>query len=191
MSVLILPVAVVIAFFSPELLLFWTHNAATANATHRLLSILICGTAINGLMNFPYALQLAFGWTALSVYKNVVAVILVVPMIVYMAVNYGAIGAAGVWLVLNLGYLFLEIPIMHRRLLRTEQWRWYWQDVGLPLSVSVLVAAAWRAFMGGSMSQLGSVLYLLAASMTTLGLTALATPVTRAWLLSRRLPQRP
>jgi O-antigen/teichoic acid export membrane protein len=61
MSVLILPVAIVIALFSYEVILLWTQNQATAERTHLLVSILICGTALNGLMNLPYALQLAFG----------------------------------------------------------------------------------------------------------------------------------
>jgi len=33
----------------------------------------------------------------------------------------------------NIGYVFFEIPIMHRWLLRKEKWRLYWQDVGVPL----------------------------------------------------------
>ena len=187
MSVLILPVAAVIAFFSYEILLLWTHNPVMAEQSHRLVSILICGTAINGLMNFPYALQLAFGWTRLSVYKNVLAVILVVPLLVYMTAHHGAIGAASVWLVLNLGYLCFEIPIMHRRLLRAEQWRWYRRDVALPLAACVLMSGAFRMFVGVPASQYRMVLYLLVVSISTLGIAVLATPVTRAWILRQWL----
>jgi O-antigen/teichoic acid export membrane protein len=151
------------------------------------VTVLICGTAINGLMNFPYALQLAFGWTKLSVYKNVIAVMVVVPLIVVMTARFGAMGAACVWLGLNVGYFCLEIPIMHRRLLRAEQWRWYGQDVFVPLSVCVLVAGAGRAFLSAPKPQMITVLYLVVVSALTLVATALATPVTKAWLL-RRLP---
>ncbi|GAH51090.1 unnamed protein product, partial [marine sediment metagenome] len=122
-SVLILPVAIVIALFSHEILLIWTQNQATADKTYLLASILICGTALNGLMNLPYALQLAFGWTRLSLFKTLIAVILLVPLIIYMTTHYGATGAAIAWLVLNMSMFFFEIPIMHRRLLRKEKWR--------------------------------------------------------------------
>lgn len=61
MSVLVLPVALVIATFSYELLLIWTQSQATAEATHLILSILICATAVFGLLHVPYALQLANG----------------------------------------------------------------------------------------------------------------------------------
>ena len=70
MSVLILPVAIVIALFSYEIILLWTQNPTIARELISLVSILICGTALNGLMNLPYALQLAFGWTRLSFLKT-------------------------------------------------------------------------------------------------------------------------
>ena len=184
-SVLILPPAIVIALFSNELLqlLFsWTQNPTTAENTHLLVSILICGTALNGLMYIPYALQLAFGWTRLSVFKNIIAVILLVPLIIYMTKQYGATGAASVWVLLNLGYVFFEIPIMHRRLLRKEKWRWYLQDVCLPLAVCVLVAGLGRIVINGPMPQFMMLLNLIIISALTLGTTAIITPVTRTWL---------
>ncbi len=183
LSVLILPVAIVIALFSHEILLIWTQNPATAEKTHLLVSILICGTALNGLMNLPYALQLASGWTRLSFFKNVIAVVLVVPLIIYMTTHYGATGAASVWLILNMGYVFFEIPVMHRRLLRKEKWRWYWQDVCVPLVACILTAGLGRVFVRGPMSQFMMVLYLLIISISTLGIAAIITPVTRTWLI--------
>jgi len=177
-----LPAAVVIAFFSYEILLLWTQNPATSEKTYLIVSILVCGTAINGLMNLPYALQLAFGWTRLSVFKSIIAVILLVPLIIYMTIRYGAIGAASVWLVLNMGMFFFEIPIMHIRLLRKEKWRWYWQDVSLPLAACILIAGIGRIFIREPMPQYIMLLYLIIVSILTLGITALTTPVTRTWL---------
>jgi O-antigen/teichoic acid export membrane protein len=181
-SVLILPAAIVIALFSKELLLLWTQSPTKTDNTYRLVSILICGTAINGIMSLPYALQLAFGWTKLSFFKTLIAVILLVPLIIYMAMRYGAIGAASVWLVLNMGMFFFEIPIMHLRLLRKEKWRWYLQDVCLPLAVCVLVAGLGRIVINGPMPQFMMLLNLIIISALTLGTTAIITPVTRTWL---------
>jgi O-antigen/teichoic acid export membrane protein len=182
MSVLILPAAIVIALFSKEILFLWTQNPTTAENTYLLVSIMICGTALNGLTYFPCALQFAFGWTSLSFFANVIAVILVVPMTIYMAAYYGVVGVASVWLVLNMGYIFLEIPIMHRRLLRKDKWRWYLQDVCLPLVVCTLIACIGRIFINGSASQFMMLLNLIIVSALTLGTTAIMTPVTRTWL---------
>ena len=187
MAVLILPVAIVIALFSHEILLIWTQNQATADKTYLLVSILICGTAINGIMHLPYALQLAFGWTRLSFFKTLIAVALIVPLIIYMTEHYGAIGAAIVWLVLNMGMFFFEIPIMHRRLLRKEKWRWYWQDVCIPLVVVIFLAGLGRIFVSGQMSQFIMLLNLVVVSVLTLGITAMITPATRGLLFGQIL----
>ena len=186
-SVMILPVAIVIALFSYEIILFWTQNPATAEKTHLLVSILICGTALNGLMNPPYALQLAFGWTKLSVFKNVIAVILLVPLIIYMTAHYGAVGAAIVWLVLHMGLFFFEIPIMHRRLLRKEKWRWYLQDVGAPLMAGLSLAGLARLFISGPMPQFVMLLYLVTVSVLTLGITLISAPKMRSILYGQLL----
>lgn len=187
MSVLILPSAIVVALFSYEILLLWTQNPTTAEKSHGLLSILVCGTAINGLMNLPYALQLASGWTKLSFLKTLIAVILLVPLIIYMTMHYGVIGAASVWVVLNMSMFIFEIPIMHQRLLRTEKWQWYWQDVGLPIAIALIIAGLGRLFISGSMPQFMMVPYLIIISVLTFTITAIATPATRSWLFAQLL----
>lgn len=143
-SVLVLPAALVVALFSKEILLLWTQRPEIAGHTHVLVSILIMGTAVNGLMHIPYALQLASGWTRLAFLGNVVSVLLLVPLIIVLTKWYGAVGAASVWVILNVGYMFISLPIMHRRLLPTEKWRWYFEDVGRPLFAAVVVAVIGR-----------------------------------------------
>ena len=146
-SVLVLPAALVVALFSKELLLLWTQSPETAEHTHSLVSILVMGTAVNGLMNIPYALQLAFGWTRLAFLANVVSVLLLIPLMITLTKWYGAVGAASVWLILNVGYMFISLPIMHRRLLPTEKWRWYFEDVGRPLLAAVVVSLIGRCII--------------------------------------------
>lgn len=185
MSVLTLPVAVVVALFSYQILLIWTRDPVTAGKTYILLSILICGTAINGLLVLPYALQLAFGWTRLSFFKTLIAVILLVPLLIYMTARYGAIGAAIVWFILNISMFFIEIPIMHRRLLRNEKWRWYWQDVILPfVSVAVIVGLG-RLFVNEPMLQFIRLPYIIFIFVLALSMATVITPTTRIWLISR------
>ena len=56
---------------------------------------------------------------------NLVAVALLVPAVFWAAPRYGAIGAAWVWVMLNVGYLIFMIYFMQRRILKTETWGWY------------------------------------------------------------------
>src|ERR1019366_8063331 len=71
-SVLVLPVASVIVLFPRETVLVWTGAPLTAGRTALAASLLVGGSALNGLMNPPYALQLAHGWTTLVFRSNVV-----------------------------------------------------------------------------------------------------------------------
>lgn len=185
MSVIIIPVAVVVALFSYEVLLIWTQNPVTAEKCHLLVTILICGTALNGLMHIPYALQLAHGWVKFGFYTNLISVIILTPMIVFLTSKYGAIGGASAWVILNSGYVVVAIYFMHRRLLPDEKWRWYWQDVGLPLLTSLVVAGLARFLVSGQISQVDMVFWLTIISLSTLSLTAVATPVTRNWLFEK------
>lgn len=139
MAVMILPVAVVLALFSKEILEVWTRNPNMVLHASLLVSLLTLGNALNGLMTMPYALQLAHGWTRLAIYQNVVAVIVLSPAIYFATIHWGAVGAAGVWIVLNSGYLLISVQIMHRYILPSEEQHWYMNDALKPLIASLVV----------------------------------------------------
>jgi hypothetical protein len=84
-----------------------------------------------------------------------------------------------VWAALNLGYVLIAIQIMHRRLIPSEKWRWYREDVGRPLLVSVGTAGAFRALLPVPTDMLFLSAYFAMIVGVTLLLTALTTPVTR------------
>jgi len=135
MSVFVLPLTITIAVFAKEIFALWLDDTMAIQNSHQILTLLVIGTALNAIMILPYALQLAYGWTKLSFYKNVVAIIFLVPLMVWMVQMYQGIGAAWVWIILNLAYLIFEVPIMHRRLLKGEMGKWYSRDVFLPILI--------------------------------------------------------
>jgi O-antigen/teichoic acid export membrane protein len=152
MAVAVFPTSLVLAFFSTEVLSLWTGNALLVTNTSKLISLLVIGNALNGLMHMPYALQLAYGWTKLAFYQNVVAVIVMVPAMYWAVMQWGAIGAAGIGVLLNAGYLVITPHIMHRRLLSKEKWNWYWRDVCRPLLASLLVIVLFWVFLPTGLS---------------------------------------
>jgi O-antigen/teichoic acid export membrane protein len=125
MSILILPAAIVVALFSYEILLVWTQNPTAAENSHLLVSLLICGTAINGLMHLPYALQLASGWTRIGLNITVFLILIFFPAIIILTRYYGPVGAASAWLALNILYMLIGVPLTHQRLLRGEATKWF------------------------------------------------------------------
>jgi O-antigen/teichoic acid export membrane protein len=161
-TILTLPASLLIICFGRGVLFAWSGDAQLASAAGPILGALALGNVLNGLMHVPYQLQLAHGWTSFAVKVNLVAVVLLVPAIFWVVPQYGAIGAAWVWAALNAGYVIVGMPLMHRRLLPDEMWRWYVRDVGMPAlgaAVGVAVATpftptdmssrvAWLAFAG-------------------------------------------
>ena len=84
-------------------------------------------------------------------------------------------------MILNSGYVLISISFMHRRLLPTEKWRWYLEDVGQPLAVALLVAGAFRMSLPLPVDDLPLAACIAAISGVVLAATAAATPVTRKW----------
>ncbi len=139
---LLFPVAVTISIFSRELLFLWTRDQAVANSAAPIVSIFIFGTALNGAMHFPYALQLAYGCSRLPFQINLVLICVVVPTIYYLANVYGAVGGAMAWLAMNATYLLMGSWLTHRLLLKGIGIRWLFADVGLPMLLAGLIAGA-------------------------------------------------
>lgn len=178
-SVLILPTAIVVSLFSAEILLLWTGNPLIVKNSHVIVSLLIIGVAFNGLMYLPLSLQLSHGWTKLGLYSEIIAVIVFAPTIYFLSIYYGAVGAAVGCIILYGGYVLICIPVMHSRLLKGEQWRWFFKDVGVPLAAALTTALIWRICLPNEMSRYVMFASLAGVSITTLISSAIVTPYTR------------
>jgi O-antigen/teichoic acid export membrane protein len=144
MATLLLPLAVTIVFFSGEVLLLWLRDVHLAAAVAPLATLLVIGTCLNGLMNVPFALQLARGNTRLGLAINVFLVVLLVPSTVFATTHYGAIGGAAMWATLNGLYLLVGLPITHKYVLGGGLKNWACQDILPPLCVSLVVVGLGR-----------------------------------------------
>jgi O-antigen/teichoic acid export membrane protein len=188
-TVLMGSAAMVLMVFGDRVLRLWTGNPALTQHVAPLMAVLALGTFFNGLMWIPYQMMLAHGWTSLTIKVNIVAVSFLVPAILWIVPAYGAIGAAWIWVTLNAGYLMFTIPLMHRRLLRSDKWRWYRQDVAPPLAAATATAFLCRWVMPHDLSKLGELSVLLMAASCVLIAAALAAPTVRDQI-ARHLPGR-
>lgn len=136
---LFFPIAIMVAIYSKDLLYLLTRNEHLASSTATIASLLLLGTALNGVMHFPYALQLAYGSTRLPLTITVVLILILAPMIIILTLSYGAIGGASAWFLLNISYLCFGTWITHKELLIGHALDWLIHSVGLPLVVSLLV----------------------------------------------------
>jgi O-antigen/teichoic acid export membrane protein len=151
LAALVLPPMIMIAWFSREVLQAWTGSGAIASATAPVLSLLMLGSGFNALMTVPWALQLAHGYLRLGMFFNLVGVVFLLPMVLFGALHFGVTGAAAGWLILNVGYVAVGIPLIHRKLMRGNTWRWYGHDHLVPLrnAVTVTVLADLTIRLGG------------------------------------------
>lgn len=153
MSVIILPLAMMFIFFSKEIMFLWQKNEEVVARTSLLVTLLTIGYALNSLIIIPYALQLAFGWTKLYFYTLLFILILSIPSIVLLSLQYGAIGATIIVICIYAILIFILIPIMHRKILPDQKWKWVWEDVSLPLIGTTLVALIARFLFRAETSQ--------------------------------------
>jgi O-antigen/teichoic acid export membrane protein len=182
-SAVVLPAALVASFFSFNLFAFWTQDPVIADASAPIASLLFLGTAINSLLGIPYNLTLAYGWSSLGVYQNLIAVAVATPLMFFLASRFGGVGAASAWVILNVGYLLFLPPVIHRFFLRKELGKWYLMDVGIPMVVAVILSALFWRFMPGQMPQLFSIAYIAIAGLVTLFCVALTLKEVRTMFL--------
>jgi O-antigen/teichoic acid export membrane protein len=133
------PAAAYGAMFSTQIFTLWTGDAALAESLSVVIKCLLLGTALNGAMHFPYALQLAFGKSSLPVLINIGLLVVFAPLLVLLTLRFGVSGAAAAWAILNTLYLLLGSWLTHRELLPGIGLRWLGGDVGAPLLTSLVI----------------------------------------------------
>lgn len=132
-SVLFGTAAIIMILMAEILLRLWTQDADLAARVAPLLTVLALGNLLNGLMWVPFQAQFAAGQTRLLLISNLVTVSVMIPLIFWCVPLYGPMGAAWVWTLMNLGHVLILIHFIHRKILSGDKWRWYIQDVILPL----------------------------------------------------------
>ena len=186
MAVIILPIAAVAALFSTEIIRIWSGSEQVATNSGLLFALLIIGNALNGLMNIPYAVQLAYGWTSLALYSNVVAIVVCVPLIFSLSMSLGALGGAICWVVLTTGYILASLQIMHSKLpVVGSRWRWYGQDIGGPAAAAIAVALCARYFGVFPTSIFRASLFLGSVLILAMLAAVLCAPAIRSAILVR------
>jgi O-antigen/teichoic acid export membrane protein len=184
LAVLTIPLALLVVFFAREALLVWTGDPATAARTSPIVVLLMLGTMMNALMYAPYTLQIANGWTSLVLGYTAVTTVILVPALITLAYYRGAVGAAAVWPVINLGYIIFMVPLMHRRLIPHEMRRWYVGDVLVPAAAALAVIVAARLLMPAGLNRVPLFAYLAVSGCAAFFATVMATETSRAMLFN-------
>jgi len=174
-SLLTLPVAAILIFFSHEVLQVWTSNTSLTAFTAPILSLLLVGTLLNVLVQTPFQLQVATGHTRLVVIINIVALLTMVPLTYTLTYALNAVGSALAWVVLNCGYVVICVPLIHRASLKGEFGRWFMRDFCTPIIISMTICGL-SAFLKPTLSDFWTVIYILISGFAALICTFLSLP---------------
>jgi len=151
MTFIILPVVLIIAFYSYPILLIWTGKPDIADNAYLLLTLTAVGTGLNGLNSLPYHLQLAHSWTRLGFYLLLASIFTLVPLMIVGVYYFGAVGGIIGWVIYNGLYGLIMVLLMHRRILKGEQWHWFMTDTFKPAIVCIAFNAVVYYFISGSL----------------------------------------
>lgn len=130
---------VTVAFCAEPLLLAWTGDKVL---THHAVPILVLYTIGNGILAvsaFPYYLQYAKGNLRLHLIGNAGFVVLLIPSIIWSASHYGGVGAGYAWLVMNIIYFIVWVPLVHSKFEPGLNVTWFVRDVLVIGVVATLV----------------------------------------------------
>ena len=184
-AALVFPLATVICLYSEPILRLWIQDAEIARNAAPLASVLVWGTALNGLMNVPYALQLASGYTSLALKLVILKLILFAPAIVVLSLKFGALGAASAWLVLNAVYVIVGIPFTHAYLLKGHAAAWVMKDVLPPACAALAIGGLALLLRPASDDVILTIGFLSLTTLLALASAGLAGPAPRAWLTAQ------
>ena len=167
--------SIVLIYFSETFLQFWTQNADISSRLSELLSILLLGSLVGSINWIPFQMQLAHGWTSLSVYLTSSAAIIVSCLMIWLVPIYGMLGAAYILLIVGIIYNFLLFNLMFRRIMTTEKWIWLIQDVTAPLLASALAVGLLKAFWPIQENNIGRIVALMIATILSLSASTLVS----------------
>ena len=155
-SIIVLPIGLGMIFFAKEILLIWTHNPVLAEHTAPVMQVFAAGTICNCLMWIPYFYMLAKGITKFTIYQNLIAAIILVPLLFWWTREYGILGASFVWLAVNTGYVLISVPIIHSLYIKGELIKWYRDDfiiiLLLALAIVVVIKIGSRYLFNGTLN---------------------------------------
>jgi O-antigen/teichoic acid export membrane protein len=138
MAVIILPLAGLIALFSTELLYVWTGDKVAAEWAGPILYWFALGNGILAINAFQFYLQFAHGKLKMHVIYNTILAIIQIPLIIFVAFEYGALGVGLVWFALRLISFVIWTPIVHSKFAPGIHWPWLLQDIG-PIFISTML----------------------------------------------------
>jgi len=185
LSAALFPLALTLAFHAQDIVALWTGNADLAARVAPLVAMLAIGSALNGMMHFPYALQIAFGLTKIPFGINLGLLVLLAPMTMLLAMAFGGKGGALSWLLVEIVYSFIGTWLTGSKVMRSAGAPWLLREVGVPMLVSsiIVLLGAWIAQSSG-LQMLPRLGVACIATLLAFLVNIISNPSSRHWVIA-------
>ena len=131
--------AMVLFLFTKDFVLIWTHDNLIANVIENVTKVLLIGGVFLSFQYMPYHLAIANGHTKTNVRLGIVAIICIIPSLIFCVKQFGLIGATYTWLSMNIfAYFYLGYFIISK-FLKNEFRRWLINGTLIPLIIAILI----------------------------------------------------
>ncbi|GAB1152045.1 MAG: oligosaccharide flippase family protein [Shewanella algae] len=178
-------VAITFVFAAKPILLAWTGDVDIANKAAPILRLYAIGNGFLVLAAFPYYLQYAIGKLKYHFVGNVIILIVLIPSIVFAASSYGAIGAAWVWLSLNMFMFFIWVGYVHKKLFPGLHIKWLLEDiliVIIPISIVCFIISLVPFQL---LSRVEALVFSVGVALICLIVAILSSPMSRFYFYKR------
>lgn len=184
MAIIIFPLSGLIALFSSELLYAWTGDNNVAKWGGEILMWYALGNGILAISAFQYYLQYAHGKLKMHVIYSSISAFIQIPIIIYAALKFGAIGVAFTWFILRVITFFIWTPIVHNKFAPNLHWVWFMKDI-IPIFLSTAVSLLFIKFINVNLSILNRVQIIIA--LATIGLLIILINIVASGILKDKL----
>jgi O-antigen/teichoic acid export membrane protein len=182
-TTVVIPVALILIFLAPQVLLAWTGKKELAQLVAPVLSLYAIGYAFLSLSAFPYYLQYAKGKLQMHLIGSTLFLSLLIPTTIWAATRYGMEGTAWAWLLSNLIYFLLWVPVVHHKFLKGMHRSWMVHDIGL-LSIAPIIAGFLLInYMQWSVSRLHLIFQILISASIFVILSLISASRVRSYIL--------
>lgn len=128
-SIVIFSVVGMVAFYSYELLYSWSGNVEAARWAAPVLFWYAIGNGFLAILAFQFYLQFAHGNLKYHIKFNTYFPIVVLPIVFYTVSNYGAMGAAITWAVVQVVVFLIWPPYVHSKFAKGIHKDWMMKDI--------------------------------------------------------------
>ena len=172
--------SITVAFSAETLLWAWTGNPDLARQAAPVLVLYAVGNGILAVSAFPYYLQFAKGNLRLHMIGNAAFVVLLIPLLIWAATEFGGVGAGYVWLGMNILSFVAWLPLVHRKFEPGLNLRWYVNDVAVIVAATVFVGYLASLALPPSGSRMNQFADIVLAGLMGLAAGAAASSTARA-----------